>query len=307
MRNVAVLMGGPSSEREVSLWSGARVLEALDRRRYRVLEVVIEQDGAWTIDRRRHDGALEGAAALRAAGCDVAFLALHGPFGEDGTIQGFLETAGLRYTGSGVAGSALAMDKVRAKRVAAAAGLDVARDLLAPPAGASEIEAGLGLPVFVKRPLGGSSLEVCRAATRAQLDDALVALRGEQDLLVEEAVAGRELTVAVLDDEHGRPFALPVTEIVSRGGYFDFENKYTPGVAREICPAELDGTIARRTQEAALEAHRALGLRELPCRRKRLRARAAQQQQRNPGPRRSASWRQLAELSAQFRCVRAAT
>lgn len=259
MRVVAVIAGGPSSEHEVSRWSGQRVFESLDRHRYRPLMVLIEEDGTWVIDGVSKGGPLTGATALLEAGCEVVFPALHGPFGEDGTIQGFFGTVGIPYVGSGVAGSALACDKIRTKRLVAEAGHPVAPDRTLPPATPTQVVHALGFPVFVKHPRGGSSLEVLRAANERELAAALDQL-GDDTLLVEAAVAGRELTVAVLDDETGVPRALPVTEICSQGAFFDFENKYTPGVAEEVVPADVSPTVARDLQERALRIHRLLGL-----------------------------------------------
>jgi D-alanine-D-alanine ligase len=262
MRTVAVIMGGASSEHEVSCWSGRRVLEALDRRRYRPLEVLIGRDGSWRVDGIGRADALDAVSALRDAGATVAFLALHGHGGEDGVIQGFLDLAGLPYTGTGVVGSALAWDKVAAKRLAAGLGVAVSPDLLLPPATAEKVGEALGFPVFVKVPRGGSSLEVRRAEGPEALRRAIAELQSPS-LLVEASVPGRELTVAILDDEDGAPQALPVVEIRAAGGYFDFENKYTQGVAQEIVPAPVDPPVARRVQEAALAVHRLLGLRAM--------------------------------------------
>ncbi len=262
MRTVAIVAGGTSSEHEVSRWSGERVLDALDRRRYRPLFVLIEPDGNWVVDGIRRRGPLGGAEALAAARCDVALLALHGPFGEDGTIQGFLETIGLPYSGSGVLGSSLAMDKIRTKQLVRAHGVEVAADVVVPPAPPEWIEPTLGFPVFVKNPRGGSSLEVRQARSQEELAQALLDLApGGDRLLVEAAIEGRELTAAILDDETGAPHALPVVEIRSRNGFFDFENKYTAGVAEEIVPAPVGAAVARRVQEIALRVHGLLGLR----------------------------------------------
>ncbi|HEX5136808.1 MAG TPA: D-alanine--D-alanine ligase [Planctomycetota bacterium] len=259
MRTVAVVMGGASSEHEVSLSSGREAYKALDRRRYRPVDVVIERDGCWRVDGIRRGGALEGAAALRDLGCEIALLMLHGTNGEDGAIQGFFETAGIPYTGSGVGGSALAWDKIAAKRLAATAGIEVARDLVLPPATADDVPRTLGFPVFVKDPCGGSSLEVRPARDADELRRVIAGLGGRR-LLVEAAVKGRELTVPILDDGDGVPQPLPVIEIRSKGGFFDYENKYTPGVAEEIVPAPVPPPVSRRVEEAALRVHRLLGL-----------------------------------------------
>jgi len=260
MRTVAVIMGGASSEHEVSRWSGARVLDALDRRRYHPVKVLIERDGTWFVDGIRRGGAMEGVLELRQRACEVAFLALHGHGGEDGTIQGFLELAGLPYTATGVVSSALAWDKIAAKRVVAEAGIAVAPDLVLPPARVDDVAERLGFPVFAKDPRGGSSVEVRRAADPAGLRQAVAEL-GAERVLVEAAVEGRELTVAVLEERDLEPQALPVAEIRARGGFFDYENKYTPGVAQEIVPAPVDPPVSRRVQEVGLAIHRLLGLR----------------------------------------------
>ncbi len=262
MRTVAVVMGGMSSEHEVSLSSGRQAFAALDRRRYRPLEVVLERDGAWRVDGLRRAGALEGAQELRDLGTEIALLMLHGHRGEDGTIQGFLDTLGIPYTGSGVGGSALAWDKIAAKRLVATAGLAVAEDLVLPPATVEHVRKTLGFPVFVKDPCGGSSLEVRPARDEASLRRAVAAFPGRR-LLVEAAVEGREVTVPVLDDEDGVPEPLPVVEIRARGGFFDYETQDTPGVAEEIVPAPLDPPVARRLADEALLAHRLLGLRAM--------------------------------------------
>jgi D-alanine-D-alanine ligase len=238
------------------------VRASLDRHRYQPLFVLIEKDGTWVIDGIARGGPLEGTAALLDAGCEVVFPALHGPFGEDGTIQGFFATVGIPFVGSGVAGSALACDKVRTKRLVASAGIEVARDKTLPPATPTQVARTLGFPVYVKHPCGGSSLEVRRATDARELAAALEEIEGDTKL-VEAEVVGRELTVSVLDDRNGIPRALPVAEIRSQGAYFDFENKYTDGVAEEIVPAEVSPTVTRDLQEQALRIHRLLGLRAM--------------------------------------------
>ncbi|MGH7162724.1 MAG: D-alanine--D-alanine ligase family protein, partial [Planctomycetota bacterium] len=257
----AVVFGGPSREHEVSRWSGEQVLRHLDRDRYRALAVLIERDRSWIVEGERMGGPIEGALALRRAGCDVAFLATHGPFGEDGTLQGFLETVGLPFTGSGVAGSALARNKIHAKRLVAAAGIGVAPDLTLPPADAREVSRRLGFPVVVKNPHEGSTLGLCFAADEAGLLAAIEQLGGTcPALLVERREQGRELTAGVLEDASGVVETLPLVEIRTRGE-FDFRAKYTPGGAEEICPAPLDEGVAASIRATAADVHRLLGLR----------------------------------------------
>jgi len=262
MRVVAVIFGGPSLEHEVSVVSGRQVLEHLDRTRYRALPVQIGRDHAWVVDGGRHPGPLEGAAALREAGTDVVFLALHGPFGEDGTIQGFLRTLGIPFTGSGVAGSALARDKIRAKRLLSVYGIEGAPDLTVPPATPAEVAAKLGFPVVVKNPFQGSTLGLEMADDDEALRGAIARLGPDcPELLIERREDGREFTVPVLDDENGEPEVLPVVEIRAPGGFFDYDAKYVAGGAEELVPAPIDADVADAMSTLALRAHQRLGLR----------------------------------------------
>lgn len=262
MRTVAVIFGGPSLEHDVSVASGSQVLEHLDRKRYDPIPLHIRRDRAWEVDGTAFDGPLEAALALRERGCDVAFLALHGPFGEDGTIQGFLETIGLPYTGSRVAGSALARDKTRAKRMLRALGIEGAPDLTVPPASVEDVRRELGFPVVVKNPLQGSTLGMEIAADAGAFEAAVERLGADcPELLVERREPGREFTAPILDDEGGDPEVLPLVEIRAPNGVFDFEAKYTAGGAEEIVPAEVDADAARRMRACARRAHASLGLR----------------------------------------------
>jgi len=264
MRVVAVLYGGTSKEHEVSVWSGRQVLLHLDRSLFRPVPVHVARDGAWEVSGERVGGAIEGLVALRRAGVEAVFLATHGPFGEDGTLQGFLETAGMPYTGSGVAGSALARDKIRAKRLAAAVGVPVADDVTIPPATARDVAARLGFPVVVKDPHEGSTLGLRFAADESELLRAIEELHpGCETLLVERRVLGREITAGVLEGPTGVPEALPLIEIRPKSGTFDFASKYTPGASEEICPAPIPETAGERIRAAALAVHRLFGLRSM--------------------------------------------
>ncbi|MBM4435569.1 MAG: D-alanine--D-alanine ligase [Chloroflexi bacterium] len=201
---------------------------------------------------------------------DVAFIALHGPWGEDGTLQGLLEILGIPYVGSGVLASALAMDKVMAKRILAEAGLDVPRGAVVTragharsPAAAGEAARAVGYPVFVKPVRQGSSL----GATLVERPDGLAAavddaLAYDDRALIEERLAGTELTVGVVGGDDDL-FALPVIEIVTERTFFDYKAKYDPSASQEICPARVPDDVARRAQDVALEAHRALGCADL--------------------------------------------
>jgi D-alanine-D-alanine ligase len=239
-RHVAVLMGGWSAEREVSLVSGRAAAAALRERGFEVSEIDAGRDLA------------ERLAAIRP---DVVFNALHGRFGEDGTVQGLLEIMGIPYTHSGVLASALAMNKAMAKRLFASAGIRC------PVGRVTTLDAVLGgdvpePPYVVKPNAEGSSVGV-----------RIVMRRGERpidrndwpfgsEVLVEEYIAGRELTVAVLGD---RP--LEVTEIRPREGFYDYFAKYTEEAALHLIPAPVAGAVHARALAAALAAHRALGCR----------------------------------------------
>jgi D-alanine-D-alanine ligase len=279
-------MGGPSREREVSLKTGAAVADALARRGHDVLPVRIAADGRWELPAgpgRALPGVAEGCAAQSPAGAmariegdasggagvDAVFVALHGAYGEDGTVQGFLETLGVAYTGSGVAASVLAMDKERAKEVLTHHGVrtapwaSVTRDEWTRDAGAAlaRVETRVGLPAVVKQPREGSSFGIHFAADTASLRTAVAACveGAERRALVERRVAGTEVTCPVLGNAGGELRTLPLVEIVPRGReYFDFEAKYE-GASDEICPARVPEEAAARVRDAALTAHRVLG------------------------------------------------
>ncbi|MCE0505361.1 D-alanine--D-alanine ligase [Roseivivax sp. GX 12232] len=235
---VAVIMGGPSREREVSLSSGRECAAALRTEGFEVIEV---------------DAGRDLVARLSEISPDVVFNALHGRWGEDGCVQGLLEWQGWPYTHSGVLASALAMDKERTKEVYRAAGLPVAESRLATK---SEVMAAHVLPPpYVVKPYNeGSSVGVYLVHEDANgppvLDDQMPDL-----VMVEAFLPGRELTTTVMGDR-----ALGVTEIVTEGWY-DYAAKYTPGGSRHICPAEIPEEITEACLDYALRAHAALGLR----------------------------------------------
>jgi D-alanine-D-alanine ligase len=270
---IAVFMGGRSSEHEISLKSGTKVLDALRDRR--PLKVLLTRSGPWEVGGER-PLTLGAAIDLVTAQADVAFLALHGENGEDGTIQGLLDTVGLPYTGSGVLGSALAMDKVRAKLVYRAQQLPTAdfeaisrtrwkraRDDLS---GAGL--ARLGTPCVIKPACAGSSVGVSFPKDGVAFAAAIDALfeKATIDLVIAERfIRGREFTCGVVSiDREERCFALPVTEIIpdARFEFFDYEAKYTLGASREITPAPIGAPLAAQIQSLALEAHLALGCRD---------------------------------------------
>ncbi len=248
---IALLAGGKSGERQVSLNGAAGVAKALDPERFTVL---------------RYDPATDLARlAADAAGIDFAFILLHGRFGEDGTMQGFLDLLGLPYQGSGVLGSAIAMNKHLSKELYRQAGLPVADWLVldaATPVDGEALVSRFALPVVVKPVHEGSSLGLTLATSLAELLAGIDrALRHDSQVMVERYLRGRELTVGVLGND--QPEGLPVVEIVPGEGFgfFDYEAKYRPGASEEICPARIDTGIADRARRYAVTAHQALQLR----------------------------------------------
>ncbi|HMO72129.1 MAG TPA: D-alanine--D-alanine ligase, partial [Paracoccaceae bacterium] len=234
---VAVLMGGPSSEREVSLSSGRGCAHALREAGYEVVEV---------------DAGPDLAVRLAEVRPDVAFNALHGRWGEDGCVQGLLEWLRIPYTHSGVLASALAMDKTRTKDIYRAAGLPVVESRLA---GRDEVGAGhvLTPPYVVKPNNEGSSVGVYLVHPGSNAPR--LAATMPEVVMVEAYVPGRELTVTVMGDR-----ALCVTDILT-DGWYDYRAKYAPGGSRHVCPAEIPEDIASACRDFALRAHRALGCR----------------------------------------------
>lgn len=236
---VAVLKGGLSAEREVSLVSGRACAEALRDAGYETVEI---------------DAGRDLAARLADCAPDVVFNALHGRWGEDGCVQGLLELMGLPYTHSGVLASALAMDKPRAKRVFAAAGVPVADGLIA--AKADIARRHVMDPPYVVKPVNeGSSVGVVVVHEGANAPPALAA-DAPQTLMVERYAPGRELTVAVMGDR-----ALAVTDIVPATGWYDYEAKYAAGGSRHVIPAEIPPAVADACLDHARRAHAALGCR----------------------------------------------
>ena len=240
---VAVLMGGLSPEREISLASGRAALAALRSRG-------VAAEGV--------DAGRDLPAVLERGRFDRAFVALHGPWGEDGVVQGALELVGLPYTGSGVLASALAMDKLQSKRLFQWAGLPTPPFR---PLGSGDdpaaVLAELGGEVAVKPAAQGSSLGVARAASVEELCRAREAAAAFGPVLAERWVRGREITVGILGGE-----ALPVVEVRPARPFYDWEAKYAEGAGtRYLCPAPLPGALAGRLQALALEAFRLLGCR----------------------------------------------
>ena len=247
-RTVALLAGGISSEREVSLQSGDQVYEALDKDKYQI---------------RRYDPKTDLSRLVRdASGIDVALIILHGPYGEDGTVQGLLDLLHIPYQGSGVLGSALAMNKAVTKKLYEKSGLPVPPYVIYDRNDNVDVDAcvkRLGLPLVVKPVSGGSSVGMSIVRSAADLQGALNKATVYDDAVMTESyIAGTELTAGVIGNKELD--ALPVIEIVPDQSreFFDYEAKYTPGVTQEICPARIDDELTQQTQAYAKKAHQAL-------------------------------------------------
>jgi D-alanine-D-alanine ligase len=250
-KTIGVLMGGLSGEREISLRSGENCYRALAARGYRVVKVDVQRDVA---------------RQLEQAGVEVAFLALHGRYGEDGTIQGLLTIMGIPYTGSGVLASALGMNKVAAKKVVRGSGLPTpdyveVSDHERPAEAARRVEAELGLPVMVKPVEEGSSLGVAKCKSAEEVETCLeTGRRSFGPMFAERFVSGREITVGVIERD-GRAEALPILELVPKNEFYDYEAKYTEGLTEFILPARLEPAVYEKAQEAAVRAFEAVGCR----------------------------------------------
>ena len=293
---LAVVFGGRSTEHAISCVSAGSVLAAVDRDRYDVIAVGITPEGRWVLApddpallalSGRELPSVKDGQALALPGdptvgglvpledgpellsrVDVVFPLLHGPYGEDGTLQGLLELAGVPYVGSGVLASAAAMDKTVARVLLSAAGIAVtpavavrAARWAADPAGVTDEVRALGLPVFVKPARGGSSIGISKVTDLLDLPRAVEdALRCDPKVLVEAAVVGREIECGILEDEHGVPRASVPAEIrvVGDHAFYDFEAKYLDGATALDVPADLPPDLTARLQAVARRAYDAL-------------------------------------------------
>lgn len=301
---MAVLMGGPSPERDVSLATGSQIVTALDPQRYDVLPVEITTEGRWlprpdlrplpdghrasgtgprshrTLEARSPEPGSSPEPGARSPALvsfdqavahdevDVAFIAMHGPFGEDGTVQGLLELLGVAYTGSGVLASALGMDKLRSRqlfewhRIPVPAYLSVRTDREGDRTHLhQQVAQHLGFPCVVKPNAGGSSIGVSLVHDGAGLDPAIEAASAYGPVvLIEEYVRGTEITCGLVDDpDTGEPVTLPLIEIVPHAEFYDYRAKYGAGGSDHIIPARVTPEVAARAQALALRAHQALG------------------------------------------------
>jgi D-alanine-D-alanine ligase len=263
---VAVLAGGRSSEHEISLASARSVLAALDPERYETTTIAIGRDGRWELEAAGDTVSLApggvsetlpvlaDSSPARALGAvDVVIPVLHGPFGEDGTVQGLLELAGVPYVGAGVAASALCMDKDLFKAVLRDRGIPVARNVTLRLG--DEIENPFGFPVFVKPARLGSSVGITKAHDEAELVEAVaLARRHDEKVLVEELLDGVEVECGVLGNLRPAPVASVVGEIVPHAEWYDYAAKYDEGGSDIVVPARIPDATAARVQELAVES-----------------------------------------------------
>ena len=248
---VAVLCGGRSSEHDVSLRSGEAVARGLEQAGHEPLLVTIARDGSWSF----RGAPVELVPAAGLFGADVAFPALHGPFGEDGSVQGVLEWLDLPYVGSDVLSSAVCMDKLTLKRLFSQHGLPQVDFVGAGEAGWRERCEAMGLPLWVKPSRLGSSVGISRVAELSELDAAVdLALRHDPRVIVEASARGREIECSLLGNE--RAEASQPGEVVAHGDWYDYETKYSDGGMELIVPAALAPESGERLRGLALEAFR---------------------------------------------------
>jgi D-alanine-D-alanine ligase len=243
MIRVAVLLGGISNEREISLKSGKKIIQNLDRKKYRVSSY----DPKTQLMKLIKDA--------KVGKIDVVFNGLHGKGGEDGAIQGLLEWLKIPYTGSGIEASALAMDKANTKAIYREHGIPTPPSLIVEKVDLKLIKAKLGKHIVVKPNADGSSVGVMVNPPQNTWKKLIqIRIRKEGSCLIEAFCEGRELTVGILGDR-----ALPVIEIRPKNDFFDFEAKYTPGMSDELCPAPIPKKIAKQAQKLGLKAHHVFG------------------------------------------------
>lgn len=283
--NVIVLMGGKTPEHEISLVSGREVVANLDGKKYNIFPVVISRSGEkWQLTTPKNLLALpdplklkgtkremvtydykelENINGIRKGAADVVFIAMHGPFGEDGTVQGMLEMAGLSYTGSGVLASALGMDKIMFRKIMAEEGLPIPKHVAVnKDERYTKIFKVLGKPPYFVKPYNqGSSVGASIVWKKKDLEKALkLVFEYGEIALVDEYIKGTEVTCAVLGND--KPTPLPVIEIIpKKGEFFDYESKYSESGSDEIVPARISKTLTQKVQELAIRVHKAIGAR----------------------------------------------
>lgn len=282
---VVVLMGGRSPEHEVSVISGANVVQNLDTKKYVVLPVVISKNGSkWSLTSEKallslkeplstrgtdrdltlsNEITIGGISSISEKKVDVVFIAMHGPYGEDGTVQGMLELAGITYTGSKVLASAIGMDKITFRKLMKSEGIkNPAYVVVKKMNGVSSLAKHLGKPPYFVKPSGqGSSVGASVVRRKKDLGRALkAAFKFGESALVDEYLKGKEITCSVIGND--RPRALPVIEIRPlKGEFFDYDSKYTESGAEEIVPAKISKKLTDQVQKIAVKVYRVVGCR----------------------------------------------
>lgn len=262
---VALLAGGNSSEREIALASAKQIAEALDASKYDVKVIDLHYrnmtytaaDGSqWEVDKNDFSLTVAGEKTV----FEYALIIIHGTPGEDGKLQGYLDMMGIPYSSCSQTSSMITFDKISTKRAVAGRGINLAREVLICKGDTIDAEAivsKLGLPLFVKPNASGSSFGVTKVTSAEQIETAVAAAAAESDeVLIEECIVGREMGCGVVITED-REILLPITEIVSKRDFFDFEAKYTEGLSDEITPAPISDEIAKKLNRMTLEAYRA--------------------------------------------------
>ncbi len=263
--NIALLAGGNSSEREIALQSAAQIAAALDPAKYDITLIDLHHrdwhctapDGQqWQVDKNDFSITVDGTKKL----FDYALIIIHGTPGEDGMLQGYLEMMGIPFSSCSMTSSVLTFDKITTKRTVAAAGIPLARERFIRRGERIDKEAlvrKLGLPMFVKPNASGSSFGVTRVTDPEQIEAAVaLALTESEEVLVEECITGREMGCGVMIAQ-GREYLFPITEIVPKEDFFDYEAKYTAGRSEEITPAALTDAERQRLNELTLKAYKA--------------------------------------------------
>ena len=262
---VALLAGGNSSERDIALNSAKQIAQALDASKYDVKVIDLHYrnmtytaaDGTeWEVDKNDFSLTVAGEKTV----FDYALIIIHGTPGEDGKLQGYLDMMGIPYSSCSQTSSTITFDKISTKRAVAGRGINLAREVLICKGDTIDAEAivsKLGLPLFVKPNASGSSFGVTKVTSAEQIETAVAAAAAESDeVLIEECIVGREMGCGVLVTKD-REILLPITEIVSKRDFFDFEAKYTEGLSDEITPAPISDEIAKKLNRMTIEAYRA--------------------------------------------------
>jgi D-alanine-D-alanine ligase len=281
---VVVLMGGMSPEHEVSIVSGTEVVKSLDEKKYEALPVVISKDGQnWRLTSKTSllslsdplelrgtkkeiilakEKSLQGVRSISGKDVSVVFIAMHGPYGEDGTVQGMLELSGVTYTGSGVLPSAIGMDKIMFRKLMTATGIPIPKYTFLKRKDRVSIEKEIGKPPYFVKPFNqGSSVGASIVKNKRDLKKALdLSFKYSEIALVDEYIPGAELTCSVIGNDN--PVALPVIEIVPlKGDFFDYESKYTESGSEEIVPARISKSMTKKVKEMAIKVYKAIGCR----------------------------------------------